>query len=215
MLIKNLMSNYIGDVTARLSFFFHAPFAVVTFVLVLAMTMMYFPPNYRERRRGFHPFLFGSTAVLLMALYWLPNMFDGVRPDDRLGVFNNAFAVWLLGFVTVVVVVIRELTNRGRIVLLGFLVAALIIEYAQIYSVRGICADSDCNNIVSDWQSTLYFSVITFTTTGYGDYHPQAVDRLLAASEALSGYIVFGIFVSAVASVFSDRGHTAAQDRTP
>jgi hypothetical protein len=77
--------------------------------------------------------------------------------------------------------------------------------YTRFYMTSGVCSDADCLaiNVKHDWRSALYFSVITFTTTGYGDYHPREPDRLIAASEALVGYIFFGLFVSLLASYFS------------
>jgi hypothetical protein len=42
---------------------------------------------------------------------------------------------------------------------------------------------------------TLYFSIITFTTLGYGDITPQGFSRFLASTEALMGSFSLALFV--------------------
>lgn len=42
----------------------------------------------------------------------------------------------------------------------------------------------------------IYFSIVTFTTLGYGDFSPLQEYRLLAASQALLGYVYLGSIVS-------------------
>jgi Ion channel len=84
--------------------------------------------------------------------------------------------------------------------------------YTYLYCFLGVCSDSDCRKIVHDGVSCLYFSIVTFTTTGYGDYHPTPSVRLIAASEALTGYIFFGLFVSLLASHFSKPRNEKSQE---
>jgi hypothetical protein len=68
-------------------------------------------------------------------------------------------------------------------------------------------------NIKHDWVSTVYFSIVTFTTTGYGDYRPRDNDRLLAATEALSGYIFLGTFVSLFTSYLTKRDRSNSEKK--
>jgi prepilin signal peptidase PulO-like enzyme (type II secretory pathway) len=51
----------------------------------------------------------------------------------------------------------------------------------------------------------LYFSTITFTTLGYGDFHPAAdgFSRYLAMAEAISGAFLMALFVVCLAKRFS------------
>jgi hypothetical protein len=49
-------------------------------------------------------------------------------------------------------------------------------------------------NIVHFFNS-LYFSVVTFTTLGYGDISPLGLSRLIAASEAFVGSFTLALFV--------------------
>lgn len=52
---------------------------------------------------------------------------------------------------------------------------------------------------------SLYFSVITITTLGYGDISPQTeIARILTALEALSGIVLIGLFLNAIAHSHSE-----------
>lgn len=44
--------------------------------------------------------------------------------------------------------------------------------------------------------TSLYFSMVTWTTLGYGDFAPNEAARFYAAFEALIGYLYLGVFVS-------------------
>ena len=51
----------------------------------------------------------------------------------------------------------------------------------------------------------IYFSVVTITTLGYGDYRPESYGRFIAAFEVLGGIVLMGIFVSQLVSRHQDR----------
>ena len=51
--------------------------------------------------------------------------------------------------------------------------------------------------ISRDIRTTLYFSIVTFTTLGYGDMQPLPSMRLYAGAEAIMGYIYLGLGVGA------------------
>lgn len=80
-----------------------------------------------------------------------------------------------------------------------------IIGYAGHYLHHGIIYDG---LIIQDPATSLYFSVVTWTTLGYGDFQPTAAVRGLAASQALLGTLFMPLLLAAFVSVLQDRaGH--------
>jgi hypothetical protein len=64
---------------------------------------------------------------------------------------------------------------------------------------------------IADLQSALYFSAVTYTTTGYGDLVLPSDWRLVGGIHALTGILMCGwstgFFFAVVSRVFSTRGH--------
>jgi hypothetical protein len=83
-------------------------------------------------------------------------------------------------------------------------VAVLILAYAEVYRDYGLI-DTDGNNPDHSSATALYFSLVTWTTVGYGDFKPAAAIRLIAASEGFVGYIGMAIFIVAFWRVFNWR----------
>lgn len=56
-----------------------------------------------------------------------------------------------------------------------------------------------------DYGSCLYYSIVTITTLGFGDYTPtHAWSQLVTACEVMCGLIVLGLFLNAVGSMKSE-----------
>lgn len=78
----------------------------------------------------------------------------------------------------------------------AFFVVFAITSFAVLYSMNGIItptAKSDHN-----FKHALYFSTVTWTTLGYGDYQPTEPLQLVAATEALCGYVTMAMFLGAL-----------------
>lgn len=91
--------------------------------------------------------------------------------------------------------------------LAGWIVLLHVVEitvWAGVYELAGA---------MRDLQSALYFSAVTYTTTGYGDLVLPQDWRLVGAVEALTGILMCGwstgFFFAVVSRVLSDR-ETAA-----
>ena len=86
----------------------------------------------------------------------------------------------------------------------------LIMGYATMYSVLPYGGTLNCQ---PNWLTDLYFSVVTFTTLGYGDCAPIGPTRFFAASQALLSYIFVGIIVGVFAGLRLN--DSASQTATP
>ncbi|NQE64293.1 potassium channel family protein [Caulobacter sp. RHG1] len=86
--------------------------------------------------------------------------------------------------------------DRLRKNLLWFIAFVLLIIaiYAGLYTDFGLKAG---DTQVTDLGSCLYFSVIVWTTVGFGDITPATpLARTFAALEALNGALVMALFVA-------------------
>jgi len=70
----------------------------------------------------------------------------------------------------------------------------IILFFSVMFSVFGI-EEQGNPALVHHYWTCLYYSVVTFTTLGYGDFHPIGGTRILAAAEALMGVFLMALFV--------------------
>lgn len=78
----------------------------------------------------------------------------------------------------------------------GSYIAGAILYFAFFYRQFGMVDTSDNKTVVHDVGSSLYFSVVTWTTLGYGDLKPTLSSRPIAAAEALFGYITMVLAIA-------------------
>ncbi len=72
---------------------------------------------------------------------------------------------------------------------------SLITVTAFIYDFSGMVkAAGDSHNSIH-WNDALYFSIVTFTTVGYGDLVPLGWVRAVAGMEALAGMMLMPLFL--------------------
>lgn len=66
----------------------------------------------------------------------------------------------------------------------------------------------------TDFGSWLYYSIVTITTLGFGDYTPMAgVSQCITALEVMCGLVFLGFFLNAVGSMKSEIDITADRER--
>jgi Ion channel len=123
---------------------------------------------------------------------------DGI-PHDPNWLFWIAIICFGCAAYTVIVLAI---SNWYSVYLLAIglvaVVWSFIINYAIIFRILGL---SKSGVAIHDPINCLYFSIITWTTVGYGDLIPSDDARLWAASEAMVGYLVMIIFIGTFAKI--------------
>jgi len=82
----------------------------------------------------------------------------------------------------------------------------IMFFYAFLYYLLK-SATAQAGNLTLNFGDHLYYSVVTFTTLGYGDIIPKASTafRLLAVSEAFVGAFLTGLFIFTLARKYSAR----------
>ncbi len=80
----------------------------------------------------------------------------------------------------------------------------LILTFALLYALAGVQHNGEMvgfrptqslSQNLFRLLECIYFSVVTFTTLGYGDFTPHGLSRLLAALEAFMGSFTMALFV--------------------
>ena len=145
------------------------------------------PPIPANRRLRSYVLYVFWTAFILASAIW-----NEVFADEFLVAELALVAILVIGLVPV---------NGSRSVLprheavIATLVAAVtcIASFAIIQHDAGI-VDTTNNSARADaWTDAVYFSIVTFTTPGFGDLQPAPDTRLMTAIHALCGYVFLGM----------------------
>ena len=74
--------------------------------------------------------------------------------------------------------------------------------WAMLYMIV-LTFDPDAfTNVHGSGFDSFYYSFITLTTLGYGDYLPQGHAKLLAATQAIAGFVYFALIIGVAGSMF-------------
>ena len=112
-------------------------------------------------------------------------------------VYNSIFVKKLAIFFAAQHTQSEKLIKFAIIVILGIF---NIFLFAGIYFSLGIemGVDPITKDVIlstGEFWNNLYFSIVTWTTLGYGDFKPTESLRLIAAIQAFLGYIYMALFV--------------------
>jgi uncharacterized protein YjbI with pentapeptide repeats len=81
----------------------------------------------------------------------------------------------------------------GRVIVSAILVILLFASLFMIFGISNVGIEFNTSN---NFLDCMYFSTITFTTLGYGDFRPlEGWGRILAGSEAFIGAFMMALFV--------------------
>lgn len=141
----------------------------------------------------------GANGVLAFGAFLLPHVFTE----------NSTVCYWVAGIATATSLVsiggffLHDIGPLRAVASLISQAMALIFVFAGIY--RGFGLDGAKPLVAHD--IALYFSIVTWTTLGYGDLAPARGIELLAALQAGLGYVFLGLIVGLVANLLSGRAN--------
>ena len=129
------------------------------------------------------------AGVCLLVARWL---FPAI-PGSTWELVGNVVLLPFVGamYLLTLGVALARRPNPVFIVGILFNIGLTMAVFGQIYHQLGILG---VNGVVNDWATAAYFSVVTFTTLGYGDLQPVPAARPYAAAEALVGYLYLALF---------------------
>ncbi len=90
-----------------------------------------------------------------------------------------------------------------RIVFFAFVVAML---YGLIYDLHPEMLNYGCGSRARTWFTPFYFSIVTYTTLGFGDVFPiTPAGEIIISTEVILGYITLGLLLSVLAQKLARR----------
>lgn len=137
-----------------------------------------------------------------------------VRPDAVHPAVPFVFGLVFLGFVVsrLLAYVLGAPRVNAEVLcagLAGYLTLAITWAAAYVIASRlDPGAFSGATGTGMDGFNSLYFSVVTLTTTGFGDITPaSSVARMLAMMEAMTGTLYIAVFISRLVAVYTATPH--------
>lgn len=91
-------------------------------------------------------------------------------------------------------------------ILLLFYLPLVLYAFSRLYQTGGLMYNGE---VAHDFASALYFSVVTWTTLGFGDFQPVENLRLWAAGQALFGYVFMAILVALFLHILTQQNRKA------
>ena len=112
-----------------------------------------------------------------------------MRIKERLSSIKRAIAIWI---------------DQTRLVQFLYIFALGIVVFGSVYYIltqcgQGLASTTTPPTEITPWTS-IYFSVVTISTLGYGDIVPKGVSKFLVCAEVLFGLTIMGIIVAKLTS---------------
>ncbi|NOU49996.1 hypothetical protein HG263_05525 [Pseudoalteromonas sp. JBTF-M23] len=184
--------------------------AIAKYVIILPIMALSFTALSRKFRYStrFRVYYFMCACVILQFLLYLLDDSFFFRSISIQELNENREALTVVNLVSVNFLFLCQLFYffNGKIskqyLVLEFAALILFISlnivlFANYYYNTGLSFKGD---IVNDFNISLYFSIVTWTTLGYGDVLPHDSNRLIASIQALVGYVYMAILIGLILS---------------
>lgn len=154
-------------------------------------------------------------AFLALVGAWIGAVYLLNAGDARTAVIVAGGMLVAVGFMGLLMQHVRAILGGTPHLILhgiaaGTQLAVFIVSFALVHVEIGLRDNTGATTTIihAFWES-VYYSVVTYTTLGYGDLYPVGPGRALASIQALTGYLTLGLLASTVASALkpgSDAG---------
>lgn len=146
--------------------------------------------------------LVGSLLCYHVAFYTIWIVYRAAKGEAPLsGFWIIVFPSYLAITAALFQISFSSRKDKGLVGLLIVCVTTNIVLFAAAYVDYGLLAPG--GGITRRFSECLYFSIITFTSVGYGDFTPTPGARPIAAAEAITGYFFIGLLVAVIARYWS------------
>lgn len=153
-----------------------------------------------------------TERTWIMAMLWFAAGFSliiALVSNLRPGTFEQVWVCYsvfsLVGLIALATTGLLIASDIGVLTAFGFLTLQAIMMVATTSAIfSGYGYIQPAGTVPAKFDS-LYFSVVTWTTLGYGDFQPKPALRLLAAMQAVYGYLFLGLIVGSVSSLIGRR----------
>ncbi|SMO81423.1 potassium channel family protein [Ruegeria faecimaris] len=150
--------------------------------------------------------LAAAAMVVASFLAWfgLSRLSEGTAGDTIGTIASVGLVVWMVSQSWFYMTQVKS--PRRILLLMGVsFIQVVPFLFAAAYGAFGY--QDNCVIGAQGPADILYFSYVTFTTVGYGDMSPTGLCRALAVAEAVTGYILLGLFVAAAVALYA-RNHS-------
>ncbi len=151
-----------------------------------------------EKRDARH---LGVILGISLALWIVLNLLQVVLKPEAVLMVSHLLGMGAVLVATIVTIWLARFLVRSGYVLDAIYVQLLVVGvvifgFALFYHNGDGIRDCSCSPSGIGFLDTLYFSIVSMSTLGYGDLQPKSDFRLFAAAEGLIGMINLGLLVA-------------------
>lgn len=195
------MKDYIPRIISTLLFFVAViyPLSKIDYIVYFPLISFVFLFHYRDLKK--EKKILKMTYRILYAITiisFIPLLIFRVK------LYFYAYLIVLLTY-TFICYFIYITEKRSFMYIALYICESLLIiisSFAKIYEWGGLLNSKEA---VYKYYDSLYFSIVTFTTLGYGDLTPHTDIRFFAGIEALLGYIMLGLLITVIIKVLNPK----------
>jgi len=140
-------------------------------------------------------------CVLLLAAWALPG-----RLQSAFACYGVEAALAFPNIYLIRAIIRHQLGTVSAIWLLALTNLISLAIFAQcIVAANAIGPSGSLAHVSVGLADAIYFSIVTWTTLGYGDFVPMPAFRLFAAIQAIYGYVSMGVLVGLISGIVGSR----------